>query len=111
MLIPLPEHVEFGGQLAGITADLVERTEKKALYLRSDGYYEAFKIRIKTLSTCKNNVWTKTEDTYEEYPGNEAFGDYAWCGKRFIREIYDNITFKTNAVQSKNSNAEGLTER
>jgi len=62
--------------IPGLTAELIERTEKKAIYLRSDGIYEVFKILIHPEETLPSG---KTYPEREVYPGNEDFGVTAWC--------------------------------
>lgn len=64
-----------GTGMPGLTADLIERTEKKAIYLRSDGCYEIFKIKKEKA----REMFGKQYPDREVYPGNEDFGKTAWC--------------------------------
>jgi hypothetical protein len=60
-----------GTGLPGLTSNLIQRTDRFAWYLRSDGYHEVFIIRT-----------GKTFDgsgTTEYYPGYTNFGVSAWC--------------------------------
>jgi hypothetical protein len=64
-----------GTGIAGLTATLVERTKRKAMYLRSDGCYEVFKIRIAKACTIEDREYPERE----VYPSNEDFGKFAWA--------------------------------
>jgi hypothetical protein len=66
-----------GVSIPGMTATLVERTDKKAMYKRWDDVYEVFRIKIVNEKT----VFGKTYPRHEVYPGNEDFGSTAWCFK------------------------------
>jgi len=72
----LPEIVDGFREVGipGLTAKLVERTDKKAIYLRSDGIYEVFIVRRKK----GNIVFGKFVPEHEFYPNSESFGAYAW---------------------------------
>ena len=53
----------------------VYRNDDMALYLvnnEHDCYVEVFKIRMHKADRYHN-------DEYERYPGDESFGDWAWC--------------------------------
>jgi hypothetical protein len=67
-----------------VYASLLERTDKKAIYERKDPngviYYEVFLIRKSSFPVWKNGKVTDRV-VGELYPGNEAFGDWAWCYK------------------------------
>lgn len=105
-MIELQQAYELRGSCVGITSTQVERTTYKALYLRSDGYYEAFRIRTDDMKVYKDGEWVKTGERYERYPTDESFGDWAWCGKRNIREIYDNIKPPKNDQETTSSRGE-----
>ena len=45
------------------------------MYLRSDGYYEVFKIRIRKAGI----YFGKEYPAKEIYPNNEDFGENAFC--------------------------------
>jgi len=84
----LPETVEISGTgIPLLTAKLIERTDKKAIYYRWDNVYEVFRVRIKE----EGEVFGKTYPKREVYPGNEDFGATAWCyhNKQMARERYD----------------------
>lgn len=73
----LPELVEElnGVGIPGMTAKLVVRTDKKAVYYRWDNIWEVFKIKIKEAAV----VFKTHQPKREVYPGNEDFGQTAWC--------------------------------
>jgi hypothetical protein len=75
----LPEVItELNGVgIPGMTATLVERTDKKAMYKRWDDVYEVFRIKI----SKEKILFGKTYPRREVYPGNEDFGSTAWCFK------------------------------
>ena len=53
----------------------VYRNDDMALYLvdnEHECYYEVFRIKISNPNDFVN-------DEYERYPGDECFGDWAWC--------------------------------
>ena len=53
----------------------IYRDEEMALYLvnnEHEWYYEVFRIKISKPNDFVN-------DEYERYPGDECFGDWAWC--------------------------------
>ena len=64
-----------GTGIRGLTATLVLRTKNKAMYKRTDGYYEVFLIR----TSKAGEVFGKELPDREVYPGNEDFGRTAWC--------------------------------
>jgi hypothetical protein len=72
----LPETVDSftGVGIPNLTAKLVIRNDKKALYLRSDNIYEVFRIKIAEEEEAFGNHYPKRE----VYPGNEDFGRVAW---------------------------------
>ena len=71
----LEENVNIRGCGPGITATLIMRDDKKALYERSDDCFEVF-IR-KFRPACE--ILSKSYPDMEVYPGNEEFGIRAWC--------------------------------
>lgn len=75
----LPEVItELNGVgIPGMTATLIERTDKKAIYKRWDDVWEVF--RIKTVK--EKEIFWKVYPAHEVYPGNEDFGATAWCFK------------------------------
>jgi hypothetical protein len=74
--IKLPETVtDLPVGIPQMTAKLVERTDKKAIYYRWDGVYEVFRIEIQPDSTIMKRFYP----AHEIYPGNEKFGSIAWC--------------------------------
>lgn len=105
-MIELQQTYELRGSCTGITSTLVERTAYKALYLRSDGYLECFRIKTAQYKIHDGTKWVDTGERYERYPYDEAFGDWAWCGKRNIREIYNTLKQKEDAEKSKVSREE-----
>ncbi len=66
-----------GTGIAGLTSRCVVRTPQKAIYLRSDGYYEVFKVIV----VKEGYVFDKLLPEREVYPGNEDFGSTAWTFK------------------------------
>lgn len=88
----LNEVVVLKGSCKGTTSTLVERTVSKALYFRSDGYWEAFRIKVVPEMVCVEKIWARTGNTVELYPNNNAFGVSAWCGKEeSILRIYEGL--------------------
>ena len=79
----------YGVGIAGVTAKLIERTDKKAIYFRTDNVWEVFKIKISEPS----EVFGKKYPKREVYPGNEDFGVWAWCyrDETLARKKYSNI--------------------
>lgn len=86
--VKLPEHVKLGRQTGfkGQMSHLVERGYKKAMYVRDDGVWEVFKIKVRKDAT----VFNKFVPAHEIYPGNEDFGKFAWCydDEKDARERY-----------------------
>ena len=75
----LPELIKElnGVGIPGMTAKLVERTDKKAIYRRWDDVYEVFRIKV-----CpEKTLFGKTYPRREVYPSSEDFGATAWCFK------------------------------
>ncbi len=72
-----------------VTATLVARTKKKAVYYRDDGCYEVFKIVIAPAGI----IFGKSYPEREVYPGNEDFGFTAWCFSDKTRALdkYDKL--------------------
>ena len=79
----------FGTGIPNLTAKLVERTDKKAIYYRWDNVWEVFRIKIRE----EGAVFGKTYPKREAYPGNEDFGVTAWCysEEKNARRMYANI--------------------
>lgn len=71
------------------TATLVKRTKRKAMYLRSDGYYEIFKVKVSPPA----EMFGKSYPEREVYPGNEDFGKTAYCctSKERAERRYQNL--------------------
>lgn len=85
----LPLVVELKGSCKGITTTQAERTDRKAIYRRSDGYWECFYVKESKEKIFRDGKRIETGDTVERYPKDEEFGKWAWCGKeRSIRAIY-----------------------
>jgi len=87
----LQQTVEVKGTgIPELTAQCLQRNENKAIYLRSDGVYEVFKIKI----APEEIVFGKTYPERETYPGNEDFGKTAWCyrNKALAWQKYRSIT-------------------
>lgn len=99
MKIELLLVIELKGSCAGITATQIDRTETKALYQRSDGYFECFYISETRYNVFKDGNWTRTSDTIERYPRDDKFGISAWCGKeKSIRTIYQAMKENRSAI-------------
>jgi hypothetical protein len=60
-----------GTAIPGLTASLVNRTDKAAWYQRSDKYHEVFIIKIGRTFDGSGIM--------EYYPSNNDFGISAWC--------------------------------
>ena len=78
-----------GTGISGLTSTLVKREEKKAIYLRSDGYYEAFKIKIQEAGEIFGREYPKKET----YPNNEDFGSIGICTSSLkqAEQYYNNL--------------------
>jgi hypothetical protein len=75
-MIKLPQIVDVKGTgIRNLTFSLVERTDKKAIYMRSDNVYEVFYVKISRERFVFGNDYPEKE----AYPGNEDFGKTAWC--------------------------------
>lgn len=86
----LPETVEsLPVGIPEMSAKLVIRTDKKALYYRWDNVYEVFKIKIAEPTEIYGRVYPRRE----VYPGNEDFGAIAWCyhDKQLAMDMYNRI--------------------
>jgi hypothetical protein len=87
----LPESVSGlnGVGIPGLSAKLIMRTDKKALYKRSDDVWEVFLIKID--EAC--HVFGKSYPRREVYPGNEDFGKTAYCynDEKSAKYKYDKI--------------------
>lgn len=87
-LVKLPEVVEVSGTgIPGMTAKLIERTDKKAIYYRWDDVWEVFRIKIDEA----RELFGRNYPRREIYPGNEDFGVTAWGYKdeKLARKRYD----------------------
>ena len=72
----LPETVVLKGLgIPGLTAQFVDRNDWKAIYLRSDGYYEVFHRKFND----DREIFGKQYESQEWYPSNNDFGRIAWC--------------------------------
>jgi hypothetical protein len=87
----LPEIVDsfIGVGIPNLTAKLVIRNDKKALYLRSDNVFEVFKIKVSEA----NEIFGRQYPKREVYPCNEDFGVSAWTyhKKEFAMNKYNQI--------------------
>ena len=86
----LPKVVNIKGiGIPDITAECIERTNKKALYERSDEIWEVFKVQISPAA----EIFGRQYPRREVYPGNEDFGKTAWCfnDENFARRKYNKI--------------------
>ena len=93
----LPETVMNlkGTGIPNLTAKLIERVEKKAIYLRDDGVYEVFKIKVKEAGTVPSG---KSYPRREVYPGNKDFGVIAWCYDGKQEDGYNNAKKKYDEI-------------
>lgn len=92
MKIILPKTIDFRGSCKGVTATQISRTETKALYRRSDGYFECFRVIESDHSIFQDGKWTQTGDTIERYPNDEQCSVSAWSGReKTIRGIYEGM--------------------
>ena len=89
----LPEVVEVNGcGIPHLTAKLICRTDKKAIYYRWDDVWEVFRVRI----TEAEEAFGRSYPRREVYPGNEDFGATAWCyhgerAEKRARGMYERI--------------------
>lgn len=78
-----------GTGIPNLSSTCVRRTPKKCIYLRSDGYYEVFIVKVAE----EEYVFDKLYPKREVYPCSEDFGKTAWTTsseKRAIK-IFDRI--------------------
>lgn len=76
----LPERLPLKGLgIRNLEAKLVDREGDTCFYKRSDGYYEVFIVKVRKAS----KVYGKDYPDREIYPGNEEFGQRAWCFRSF----------------------------
>jgi len=74
----LPDTINPKGTgIPGLTATLVQRTDKVAWYLRDDSFHEVFII--------KNGRTFDGSGMMEYYPSNEDFGKTAWCIREEVK--------------------------
>lgn len=74
-MIKLKEFLSVNGTgIPNLKAALVERTDDKAIYLRSDGVYEVFIIKVQEEGYVFDTYYMERE----VYPSSEDFGNTAW---------------------------------
>ena len=86
----LPEVVSgFPVGIPDISAKLVKRTDRKAMYYRWDNVWEVFRISISEAA----EIYGRKYPRREVYPGNEDFGSTAWCfsDEESALKMYDNL--------------------
>ena len=86
----LPEVVAgFPVGIPDISAKLVKRTKKKAMYYRWDNVWEVFRIKINE----PTSLFGRSYPRREVYPSNEDFGRTAWCfsDEAQAHKAYDNL--------------------
>lgn len=75
-IIKLPEVVyPTGTGIDNLEARLVKREGNVCMYIRSDQVWEVFTVKIQKARKIKG----KDLMAHEVYPGNEDFGNTAWC--------------------------------
>ena len=72
-----------GTGIPNLKSKCIIRDSKKAMYLRSDGHYEVFYIKV----AKKENVFGTQMPKRELYPSNENFGVNAWCITNYERAL------------------------
>ncbi|MBU0846946.1 hypothetical protein KKH23_07110 [Patescibacteria group bacterium] len=70
-LVLLPETLRKNG----LNYTQIKRTRKKAMYETDAPSYEVFQVRIRP----EMEAFGKEYPAAEIFPGNEDFGDFAWC--------------------------------
>jgi hypothetical protein len=76
----LPELVfPKGTGIKDLSARLIKRDGRICMYERSDQVWEVFKVEIIKAITIKGILYP----AHEMYPGNEDFGQNAWCFSNF----------------------------
>jgi hypothetical protein len=79
-LIKLPEIVfPKGIGIEDLSARLIKREGRICMYERSDEVWEVFTVKIRKARKIKG----KEYPSQEVYPGNEDFGQNAWCFSNF----------------------------
>ena len=94
-----------GVGIPGLSAKLIERTEREALYYRWDDVWEVFRIKI----SPEAEIYGKKYPKRETYPSNEDFGRIAWCFKDEdrARRRYNTITEHSIDVDAQESDENG----
>jgi hypothetical protein len=89
---PLKEYYESlrGVNIPGVGSVLVKRDAFRAIYKRSDGYYEVFRIEL----TDEHEIFGRVYPASEKYPSNEDFGVIAICtsDENKANRYYESIT-------------------
>jgi len=78
-----------GVGIPGLTAEQLQRTKRKALYKRSDGVCEVFKIVI----IEAGELFGVQIPKHEHYPNNDDFGRIAWTyhSEKLAQQHYNRI--------------------
>jgi len=91
----LPEITEPKGTgISGLTSTLVKRNGNLCMYKRSDNVYEVFFVQNMNESIFHG----KTYPAHELYPGNESFGNTAWC---FSNKQNAEVCYKSKLLSNK----------
>ena len=64
-----------GTGITDLSAILIKREGRICMYERSDMIWEVFKVKTHKATTLKGIEYP----AHEMYPGNEDFGNSAWC--------------------------------
>jgi hypothetical protein len=79
-IVKLPEIVfPKGTGIENLSARLIKREGNICMYERSDQIWEVFMVKIRKARKSKG----KSYPGCEVYPGNEDFGQTAWCFSNF----------------------------
>jgi hypothetical protein len=100
-----------GTGIIDLSAKLIKREGRVCMYERWDNVWEVFVVQTRKAYTIKG----KTYPTHEEYPGNEDFGDTAWCftnlenaENRYKSLVESRVRIGTGSVPDQYRNATSL---
>lgn len=103
----LPVEFTGTGQHSGWTFTQVSRTDCGYIYCRtskdvSRSYYEVFRRKIAKASMREfPNGYAKEYPDREIYPGDSAFGNWAWCCDTLERATEILMSFEREVIENK----------
>lgn len=86
----LPKVVQPRGTgIANLSSTLIKREGRLCMYKRSDDVFEVFLVVVRPSEMLFNKFYPARE----VYPGNEDFGNTAWCYNKieYAERIYNDL--------------------